>query len=347
MTDSSRPLRILSIDGGGIRGLIPALILEELEKRLRARGKTEPLHAYFDLIAGTSTGGIIAAGLTAPHPQDSGRPAATPAELVALYRDHGGAIFKTDVFTRIRRFFANVFTGNFGAVLEEKYDHQPLEEKLKETLGARRLSEAMTSVLITAYDITTRDTVVMKKRPLCEGEAPHDDYLFWQVARATSAAPTYFEPARVTNLTTSRSLTLVDGGVFANNPSVCAFVEALKMGAAADDVLLVALGTGYQNRAYSYYETRNWGPINWINPAHGAPIISILMHGQCSAAEHQMELLLSSIGQENYYRFDAELNGVNDEMDDASDQNLASLQAFARTLIATESEQLDAIAERL
>jgi hypothetical protein len=60
-----------------------------------------------------------------------------------------------------------------------------------------------------------------------------------------------------------------------------------------------------------------------------------------------MELLLSSAGQENYYRFDAELNGVNDEMDDASDQNLASLQAFARTLIATESEQLDAIAERL
>ena len=106
MTDSPRPLRILSIDGGGIRGLIPALILEELEKRLRAKGKTEPLHSYFDLIAGTSTGGIIAAGLTAPHPHDVSRPAATPADLVALYRDHGGEIFRNDVFTRMRRFFA-------------------------------------------------------------------------------------------------------------------------------------------------------------------------------------------------------------------------------------------------
>ena len=109
----------------------------------------------------------------------------------------------------------------------------------------------------------------MKKRPLRPGEAPHDDFLFWQVARATSAAPTYFEPARVTNLTTGRSMCLVDGGVYANNPSVCAFVEAHKMGATSETMLLVALGTGQQNRAYSYYEARNWGPINWINPAHG------------------------------------------------------------------------------
>jgi patatin-like phospholipase/acyl hydrolase len=340
-------LRILSIDGGGIRGLVPALVLEELEKRLRAKGKTESLYAYFDLIAGTSTGGILAAGLTAPHPHDAGRPAASPSDLVALYRDHGGEIFKTDVFTRMRRFSANAFGGNFAGVIEEKYDHRPLEEKLKATLGDRRISEALTSVLITAYDITGRDTVVMKKRPLYEGEAAHDDFLFWQAARATSAAPTYFEPARVTNLTAGKSLTLVDGGVFANNPAVCAFVEALKMGASPGNMLLVALGTGYQNRAYSYYETRNWGPINWINPAYGAPIISILMHGQCSAAEHQMELLLAADGQENYYRFDAELSGVNDEMDDASEQNLAALETFARTLIATESAQLDAIVERL
>jgi patatin-like phospholipase/acyl hydrolase len=343
----AQPLRILSIDGGGIRGLVPALILEELEKRLQAKGKTEPLHSYFDLIAGTSTGGIIAAGLTAPHPHHVTRPAATPAELVALYRDQGGEIFRNDVFTRMRRFFANIFTGNLGGVVEEKYDHKPLEEKLRATLGGRRVSEALTGVLITTYDITTRDTVVIKKRPLCEGEAPHDDFLFWQAARATSAAPTYFEPSRVTNLTTSQSLTLVDGGVFANNPSVCAFVEALKMGASPENVVMVTLGTGYQNRAYSYYETRNWGPINWINPAYGAPIISILMHGQCSAAEHQMELLLRAGGHGNYYRFDAELNGVNDEMDDASEENLAALETFAKTLITTESATLDEIVERL
>jgi uncharacterized protein len=340
-------LRVLSIDGGGIRGLVPALVLEELERRLKAKGKSEPLHAYFDLIAGTSTGGILAAGLAAPHPQDMTRPAATPAELVALYRDQGGDIFDRTFFRTVRKCFANVFSGDLGGVVEEKYPHAPLEEKLKKTLGGRRISDALTSVLITAYDIGERTTVVMKKRPLRPGEAPHDDFLFWQVARATSAAPTYFEPARVTNLTTGKSMTLVDGGVYANNPSVCAFVEAHKMGASSETMLLVALGTGHQNRAYSYYETRNWGPINWINPAHGAPIISILMHGQAHAAEHQLELLLNGGPQTNYYRFDAELDGVNDEMDDASDENLAALERFARRLIEAESAKLDAIVERL
>jgi len=343
----AEPLRVLSIDGGGIRGLVPALVLEELERRLKAKGKTEPLYAYFDLIAGTSTGGILAAGLTAPHPQDMTRPAATPAELVALYRDQGGEIFDQSFFRTVRKAFANIFTGNLSGIVEEKYTHGPLEEKLRKTLGGRRISDALTGLLITAYDIGERTTVVMKKRPLRPGEAPHDDFLFWQVARATSAAPTYFEPARVTNLTTGRSMTLVDGGVYANNPSVCAFVEAHKMGATSETMLLVALGTGHQNRAYSYYETRNWGPINWINPAHGAPIISILMHGQCHAAEHQLELLLNGGPQTNYYRLDAELNGVNDEMDDASGENLAALERFARRLIETESAKLDAIVERL
>ncbi|MGH6915261.1 MAG: patatin-like phospholipase family protein, partial [Geminicoccales bacterium] len=277
MTDLSRPLRVLSIDGGGIRGLIPALVLEELERRLNAKGKTRPLHAYFDLIAGTSTGGILAAGLTAPHPQDPGRPAASPHDLVKLYRDEGGEIFQTGTFTSIRRCFGNVFAGNLAGAVEEKYDHAPLEAKIRRTLGERRISEALTGLLITAYDITARATVVMKQRPLCPGEAPHDDFFFWEAARATSAAPTYFEPARVTNLTSGKAMTLVDGGVYANNPSVCAFVEGLKMGATAQSMILVALGTGYQNRPYSYYETRNWGPINWINPALGAPIISILM----------------------------------------------------------------------
>ena len=340
-------LRVLSIDGGGIRGLVPALVLEELERRLKAKGKTEPLHAYFDLVAGTSTGGILAAGLTSPHPQDTSRPAATPAELVALYRDQGGEIFDRSFFRAVRKAFANVFSGNLTGVVEEKYTHGPLEERLRKTLGDRRISEALTSVLITAYDIAERTTVVMKKRPLRPDEEPHDDFLFWQAARATSAAPTYFEPARVTNLTQRKSMTLVDGGVYANNPAVCAFVEAHKMGATSETMLLVALGTGHQNRAYSYYETRNWGPINWINPAHGAPIISILMHGQCHAAEHQLEMLLNGRGRTNYYRFDAELAGVNDEMDDASDENLAALERFARRLIEAESASLDAIVERL
>ena len=248
----------------------------------------------------------------------------------------------------MRKAFANVFSGNFSGVVEEKYTHGPLEEKLRKTLGSRRISDALTSLLITAYDIGERTTVAMKKRPLRPGEKPHDDFLFWQVgARDLGGADLFRAGEGRPTSPPASPMTLVDGGVYANNPSVCAFVEAHKMGATAETMLLVALGTGHQNRAYSYYETRNWGPINWINPAHGAPIISILMHGQCHAAEHQLELLLNSGTQTNYYRLDAELSGVNDEMDDASEENLAALERFAKRLIEAESAKLDAIVERL
>jgi len=93
---------VLSIDGGGIRGIIPAAILVELEKRLERAGKSKPLCRYFDLIAGTSTGGIIAAGLTAPHPQRPNEPAMTAGELLRLYKDRGSAIFSRNRFRRIR-----------------------------------------------------------------------------------------------------------------------------------------------------------------------------------------------------------------------------------------------------
>jgi patatin-like phospholipase/acyl hydrolase len=122
-------LRVLSIDGGGIRGLMPALVLEELERRLGAKGKTKPLYAYLDLIAGTSTGGFLAAGLTSPQPQDMSRPAATPADLVALFADQGGDIFDCGFCRSVRKAFARIFTGNLTGVVEDKYTHSPLEEK--------------------------------------------------------------------------------------------------------------------------------------------------------------------------------------------------------------------------
>ncbi len=100
-------LRILSIDGGGIRGLIPALVLLELENRLGAAGKDRQLYKHFDLIAGTSTGGIIAAGLTAPNPANKTQAAMDAAGIVSLYRDEGDEIFSRDRFRRIRESIFN------------------------------------------------------------------------------------------------------------------------------------------------------------------------------------------------------------------------------------------------
>ena len=213
---------ILSIDGGGIRGIIPAAILVELERRMANLGKKKPLCRYFDLIAGSSTGAIIAAGLSAPKPGKPSLPAMSPAELLALYKPKGASIFSRDIFRRIREAFRDP-----RSIWQEKYDATVLEHELQKHLGNATVDQALTLVVLTAYDIENRCAVFMTNCPGSDGQAS-DRYAFWQAARASSAAPTYFEPARVRNYTRDRIETLVDGGVFANDPVIAAYVEARK-----------------------------------------------------------------------------------------------------------------------
>jgi patatin-like phospholipase/acyl hydrolase len=329
---------VLSIDGGGIRGVIPAVILIELERRLKKAKKVKPLCKYFDLVAGTSTGGIIAAGLTASNPKSPKKPAITPAGLLELYKEHGKEIFSRDTFRRIREAILDP-----RSIIQEKYDAAGLEAELQQRLGLATLADAHTHVMLTAYDITRRVTVFMKTTPRRSGAKP-DNYYFWQAARATSAAPTYFEPARVKNLTQNRIETLVDGGVFANDPSTCAYVEARKLGYSPEKITVVSIGTGYHNRPFEFRDVKNWGPINWINPSNGAPIISILMHGQAHSTAYHMDMLLNEPGKpKRYFRFDAELTIGNDDMDDASETNLLALEQLAKQIIAEQSDDLDKV----
>ncbi len=328
---------ILSIDGGGIRGIMPAVMLQALEQRLADRGKTRPLHAYFDLIAGTSTGGIIAAGLTAPHPDGSGQPASTAEGLVKLYREHGTTIFSRDRFRGLREAFSRL---SLGPMLQEKYDAGPLEGVLRTYFGDGLTSQALSNVLVTAYDIQARRTHFMTGGPAYAG-ANHD-YRFRDACRATSAAPTYFEPEQVENLKTRKLHTLIDGGVFANQPSLCAYSEAKYLWADVEQEIL-SLGTGYQNRPFPFDQVKDWGPLKWISPSEGAPVISILMHGQAHSANWQMDQILG----ERFTRLDAELVNANDDMDDASEENLDALTAMAQQIVDANSQALDAWADKL
>ena len=333
---------ILSIDGGGIRGVIPAVVLMDLAERMAERGKTEPLARYFDIIAGTSTGGIIATGLAAPHPADHTKPAIDPAGLLALYKERGKEIFSRDTFRRIREAFVDP-----RSLWQEKYDAHALEAELQKRLGLTKLSGALTNVVLTAYDIERRRAVFMTNTLLDKDTAKPDDYYFWQAARATSAAPTYFEPARVQNLTANKPETLVDGGVFANDPAMAAYVEACKIGFLPQNVHVVSLGTGYQNRPFPYRDVKNWGPISWINPTNGAPIISIFMQGQASTAAYQMRALFGGANPPRYFRFDEELTIGNDDLDDASETNLQALHTLGEQIVRKNAKALDRVADML
>jgi patatin-like phospholipase/acyl hydrolase len=315
---------VLSIDGGGIRGLIPAVILAKLEEALAARGLPTALERHFDLICGTSTGGIIAAGLTTPHPGGGDRAAFNAADLVKLYKEDGATIFARPWWRALTSVFRDA-----------AYDARPLESMLQERLGEARLRDARTRVTLTAYDIEARRAVFMTNT-----ERDPEDYAVWEAARATSAAPTFFPPAQVAPLRAGEPITrtLVDGGVFANDPVFSAFVEARKNGFAAGDIHILSLGTGIATRSYPYREARNWGLIDWLRPSNATPIISILMHGQASSAAYLANRLLNDAEAPRYERIDMRLTApAKDDLDDTSPDNLRALEDLALAELETEA----------
>src|SRR3954454_10510394 len=173
-------MNVLSVDGGGIRGVIPAMVLADLEERT---GKATA--ELFDLIAGTSTGGIIALALTVPG--DDGKPRWTANDLVDLYLTEGPRIFHHTI--------GRMIESGLG-LLDEKYSARPLEEALSTYLGDAMVSEALTDVLVTSYDLEHRKPFFSKTDRA--KQTPQHDWSMRAAARATAAAPTYFEPEKLT-----------------------------------------------------------------------------------------------------------------------------------------------------
>ncbi len=319
--------RILSIDGGGIRGIIPALILAELERRAG-----RPVAKMFDLVAGTSTGGILAVGLTMPGTRR--KPKYTALDLVALYEEEGDAIFHRSKWHQIRA---------IGNLAEEKYPSEGIERVLAERFGEAWLSAVLTNVLVTAYDIELRRPHFFKSDRA--QTKPERDFHLADVARATSAAPTYFEPAQVRSRAEDDPVALVDGGVFANNPAACALVEAICTYAAdLSDMTFLSLGTGELTRPILYEEAKGWGLAKWAQP-----ILSVVFDGVSDTVDFQVKSLLEHTSEKanSYLRIQAPLHEGNDDMDDASRTNLKVLKLIAKDLIATHSDALDEMTERL
>jgi uncharacterized protein len=298
-------VRVLSIDGGGIRGIIPAVVLCELERRAR-----KPARELFDLVAGTSTGGIIGCALAL------GRSA---EEIVRLYVDEGPEIFHRTLGRRIT-------TGD--GLLDERYDDGALVAALDAYLGTAILRDAQVDLLITAYDLHARETIFFKSwREEWQGVRMRD------AARATAAAPTYFEPL----LLGERSL--VDGGVFATNPAMCAYAEAARLrDGAAGDLRIVSLGTGRLTRRIDHDEAKEWGQLGWVRP-----VIDVVFDGVASAVDYQLDHLLGA----RHHRFQVTLDRASDSLDDASERNLELLQEQARELVAERSADLDRVVEAL
>ncbi len=301
--------RILCIDGGGILGLIPALILAEIETRAGVLAGR-----LFDLVAGTSTGGIItcaaAAGIQAQHVAD-------------LYRQRGRQIFS-------RSWGHRLATG--WGLWGPQYGAAGIEAALAGVFGDRRLSDCGTDLLVPAYDIEARTSTLFKSAKAVDARR---DFYLRDVCRATSAAPTYFPPARITSLS-GETAVCVDGGIYANNPTSCALAQAVKAGR-QDGVVMVSLGTGALSRPYLYADARRWGAAKWLRP-----LLDCMFDGQSDTAAHQCQALLG----DRFVRLQPALPR-DLPMDDASDAAIETLEAVARGLIAEQDAMLDKICEML
>lgn len=328
--------RILTIDGGGIRGLIPARILVSLERKLQQRtGNPEARIAdFFDLIAGTSTGGLITCLLLAPG--DNGWASAFSAQdIVDLYLDHGANIFDASLLKRI---------SSLGGLRDERYDAHGLEELIDDMVGDLWLSQLIKPCLITAYDVTRR-----KAKFFTQHDARNDDkdYPIRVVARATSAAPTYFEATPGEN---GRSpYAYVDGGLFANNPTMCAYVEAYRKLAGhptAENMVLLSLGTGQVAKSYSYRSVKNWGMVEWIRP-----LIDIMLASASETVDYQMRQLFMAHGRSSsYLRLQPIIADDEEELaelDNVSADNMARLLALGVQLADEHEAELDALVEML
>ena len=242
-------MKVLSIDGGGIRGLIPALVLAEIESRTGRR-----IAELVDMIAGTSTGGILACALGKPDPLPA-------AEIAALYVEEGPKIFDRSLLKQIT---------SLGGYLDERYSESGLVRALDRYLGDTPMTAATLPLLLTAYDTEERAIHLLRS----EGE--HSDASMVDAAHATSAAPTYFEPVRLDGAT------LIDGGVFATNPALVAYAE---LRGKLD--LLLSLGTGEHTRPLPYEKVKDWGQLEWARP-----LIDVVFDGGQDAVDMQLRALL-------------------------------------------------------
>ena len=328
--------RILSIDGGGIRGVIPGQVVVSVERKLKQRtgNQDAKIADYFDMIAGTSTGGILACIYLCPDIAET-RPRFSAEDASNLYLERGNEVFDVSLWRRIR---------SVGGLRDEKYDSDGLEEILREYLGDLRLSQLLKPCLITAYDISRRRTMFFTQHDAKDNV--RNDFLVRDVARATSAAPIFFEVAGIESAA-NVPYPLIDGGVFANNPTLCAYAEARKKlsgNPRAADMGILSIGTGHSRReSYTYDAAKNWGLIEWA-----IPLLDIITSGVSETVDYQLAQIFDAVGHpEQYLRINAELLKANSAMDDASAENLAALRQEGVSLAEKFDRELTDFVELL
>ncbi|HEX9828560.1 MAG TPA: patatin-like phospholipase family protein [Flavobacteriaceae bacterium] len=313
---NNNKVRILSINGGGVRGIIPSIVLTDIESKLNGKSIAES----FDIITGTSTGAIIALALNVPDPNNKNKPKYKSNDIVNLYKDFNSNVFDT---TFRRKFFS------MNGWLSYKYNSKPLNKLLKKYLGETKISESISNLVIPAYDVKNNKTEIFNTRQARLFPEKHD-YRMWEVALAATAAPTYFKSFKINNRE------FIDGGLTMNNPTLASMIHAFMLCGRRVDFFILSIGTG---RTKIENLVGSSGKLGWLKH-----ILNITIDGVSQLNHKQVQLVISELNKDRkdnkYVYLDIVIDKENELLDNTSTQNIQKLEEYGNYLIKKESQEI-------
>ena len=324
--------RILSIDGGGIKGIVPAVVLLHLEKLLKQLSKNQNsrIHDYFDLFSGASTGAIIIAGLLSPDKNN--RAKYSSEEILDLYLENGHIIFNSSLFQEIK---------SVSGIVNVKYDPEGLESVFEKYFGKSELKCLLKPSLIPVYDLSRGKNYFFRQQKALI--SPRHNFYVKDLLRGATSALSYFPPAQISTVNGLEHRCFIDGGVFANNPALSAYAEFRyhNSNLHAKDTMMLSLGTGRKTTNLDCEVTANWGAAEWLY--QGSYLTS---NAVASASDYQLNAVYDN--KPNYLRLDASFDDEqSSSMDNTDKEYLDYLISLGESIVKDKQSEINSFAEKL
>ena len=324
--------RILSIDGGGIKGIVPAVILLHLENLLKQLSKNQNsrIHDYFDLFSGASTGAIIIAGLLSPDKNN--RAKYSSEEILELYLENGHIIFNSSLFQEIK---------SVSGIVNVKYDPEGLESIFEKYFGKSELKGLLKPSLIPVYDLSRGKNYFFRQQKALI--SPRHNFYVKDLLRGATSALSYFPPSQISTVNGLEHRCFIDGGVFANNPALSAYAEFRyhNSNLHAKDTMMLSLGTGRKTTNLDCEVTANWGAAEWLY--QGSYLTS---NAVASASDYQLNAVYDN--KPNYLRLDASFDDEqSSSMDNTDKEYLDYLISLGESIVRDKKSEIHAFAQEL
>jgi uncharacterized protein len=333
-------IRVLAIDGGGVRGIIPAVVLEHIENKIiEITGNPNVrISDFLDFVSGTSTGSIISAMVVTPN--EDGKPAYKMEDVVQAYFDLASVVFKKNFWRDVKTLW-----GVFGP----RYDVKNIDNQLLIKFDHWKMKDLLLPCCFTGYDTDKRKPIIYTNK---DQASKYGDFYIKDIVRGSTSIPSAFCPAYFRN--GSDVNTIVDGGVFANNPSMVAYTEVAKTEyikknkkneyVTPEHVLFLSFGTGMATLTpYPYKKIKKWGMLRWF-----FPVLNILLQGVSKVTNYEMDVMFRSHKvSENYARINPPIILGDSSGQNGSLENMKHLHQDAKNYIAANRDFLDNIAQEL